>query len=194
MPPEQARGLHTELDARSDVWSVGAIMFTTLTGRRVHEAATAEERLALAAGSHAGPLEATARAQGLDLDLEPRVAAVIDRALAFEKDRRWPSAIEMRHAYWLASGREESSLPPLERRRRSHASVPAFAPASVAPSSAPAPVPPPVPIAPVIPAEAKSPQPDRPSTPRRGIFVLLVLLLLVVGLAFRFRRLLFPTR
>jgi len=45
MPPEQARGRWDEVDARSDLWAVGATMFTLLTGKLVHEAATTNEQL-----------------------------------------------------------------------------------------------------------------------------------------------------
>jgi serine/threonine-protein kinase len=40
MPPEQARGRWEEVDARSDIWAVGATMFSLVAGRSVHEAAT----------------------------------------------------------------------------------------------------------------------------------------------------------
>ena len=48
MPPEQARGRRMEIDERSDIWSAGAILFTLLSGRRVHEAKTTAEKLTLA--------------------------------------------------------------------------------------------------------------------------------------------------
>src|SRR5260221_3056621 len=40
MPPEQAMAIWEDVDARSDLWSVGATMFTLLTGRLVQDAAT----------------------------------------------------------------------------------------------------------------------------------------------------------
>src|SRR5205814_10209291 len=37
MAPEQAMAIWEDVDARSDLWSVGATMFTLLTGRRSEE-------------------------------------------------------------------------------------------------------------------------------------------------------------
>ncbi|MBX3204716.1 MAG: serine/threonine protein kinase [Labilithrix sp.] len=114
MPPEQARGRRSQIDASSDIWTAGAILFTTLSGRRVHEAASNDERL-LRAQTEPAPKIASVLPE-----IDPALAAVIDRALAFEKADRWPTASEMRRAYWLATGRDASTLPaetkPGERR------------------------------------------------------------------------------
>ena len=40
MAPEQARGKIDDVDARSDLFSVGAVMFKAMTGRRIHEKPT----------------------------------------------------------------------------------------------------------------------------------------------------------
>ncbi|MBK7581594.1 MAG: serine/threonine protein kinase [Myxococcales bacterium] len=97
MPPEQARGLWAEVDARSDLWAVGALMFALLTGRAVHEGRTTNELLLSAMTGPAPPLAE------LEPKLHAAVAAVVDRAVAFEKPRRWPDARAMqnavRHAY-----------------------------------------------------------------------------------------------
>lgn len=92
MSPEQARGLWNEVDARSDVWSTGATLFFLLTGRPVHKARTANEALILAATNEAPGLESVAP------DTPAPVAGVVDRALAFERDKRWQDARAMQHA------------------------------------------------------------------------------------------------
>src|SRR5258706_16287717 len=51
MPPEQARGKWEDVDAQSDVWAVGATMFTLLAGRYVHQAETMNELLLAAMSS-----------------------------------------------------------------------------------------------------------------------------------------------
>jgi serine/threonine-protein kinase len=92
MPPEQARGRRDEIDARADVWAMGATMFTLLAGRYVHDAETLEETLVFAATQAAPALESVAPG------VPPEVAAVVDRALAFAKEQRWAHAGAMRDA------------------------------------------------------------------------------------------------
>jgi serine/threonine-protein kinase len=118
MPPEQARGRWDELDARSDVWAVGAMMFTLLAGRHVHEGSTTNEVLLSAMTRPAPPL-ATAWP-----DAPPEVAAVVDRALQFRRDQRWEDATAMLAAVHAAARGDvpAETLPEaplvLPRRRR----------------------------------------------------------------------------
>ncbi len=98
MPPEQALGRVDEVDALSDVWAVGATAFLLLSGRFVHEAATAAEFVVRAATLKAPPLTSVAP------EVPGPVAHVIDRALAFDKDDRWASASAMRDALVKAWG------------------------------------------------------------------------------------------
>ena len=91
-PPELARGEIDRLDERTDLWSVGATLFTLLTGRHVHEAPTRNEQLGRAMILPARPVASVA--SGLPSSL----CAVIDRALAFNPDERFQDAITMRMA------------------------------------------------------------------------------------------------
>jgi serine/threonine-protein kinase len=91
MAPEQARGRLREVDSRTDVWAVGASMYRLLTGRHVHPRETAQEQLIAAATEPAPALTGV-------LDVPPALAALVDRALAFEPGQRWQSAREMRNA------------------------------------------------------------------------------------------------
>jgi serine/threonine-protein kinase len=97
MSPEQAYGRRDEIDERSDLWSVGATLFTLLTGRVVHHATTAEETLIRAATAPAPAIRDVAE------DVPDAVAAVIDRALRADKAERWPSAKAMRSALAAAA-------------------------------------------------------------------------------------------
>jgi len=99
MPPEQARGRWEQVDARSDIWAVGATMFALLTGRCVHEADTVNETLLLAMSRPAPPLGT------VWAGATPLLALVVDRALAFDIEDRWPDAPSMRAA--LASAGQE---------------------------------------------------------------------------------------
>src|SRR5579883_2958914 len=45
MAPEQARARWDEVDARTDLWAVGATMFTLVSGHYVHDAPSANEQL-----------------------------------------------------------------------------------------------------------------------------------------------------
>jgi serine/threonine-protein kinase len=92
MPPEQARGRWDSVDARSDIWAVGATMFTLLTGRTVHGGGTSNEHLLAATTSPAPPLAT------LLPGLSPLLAEIVDRTLAFDKAARWADAREMQEA------------------------------------------------------------------------------------------------
>lgn len=96
MPPEQALGRRAEIDGRTDIWAVGATMFTLLSGQFVHQAESPEEMMVRAATQPAAALA----------DVLPEIplpiAAIVDHALAFKRDERFPSAHIMRDAIELA--------------------------------------------------------------------------------------------
>jgi serine/threonine-protein kinase len=92
MPPEQARGLWAEVDAQSDLWAVGATLFTCLTGRLVHDAETMNKVLIAAMTVPARPIGVHRP------ELPLAVKEVVDRALAFAKGDRWADARAMQDA------------------------------------------------------------------------------------------------
>ncbi len=89
MAPEQARGLLSEVDAQSDVWSIGATLFTLLTGTVMHDAESTNEALLLAMTRAAPPMGSAAPW------LPRSVQDLLDRALAFDKAERFSSAQAM---------------------------------------------------------------------------------------------------
>jgi serine/threonine protein kinase len=95
MPPEQALALASQIDAQSDIWSVGATLFTLLSGANVHPGQSAAQILIAAATRPARSVTAVAPW------VDPRIAALVDRALPFEKTERWPSAEAMREGVGL---------------------------------------------------------------------------------------------
>jgi serine/threonine-protein kinase len=92
MPPEQALGHTEQVDAQSDIWSVGATLYSLLTGQLVHEAQTMNEQLVAHAIKPAPSLAKAAPS------MPAPMVALVDRALAFEKANRWASARLMQHA------------------------------------------------------------------------------------------------
>ena len=92
MAPEQARGRWELVDARTDLWAVGALLFALITGRPVHQAETANETLALACIQRAVPL------RSIDANVPAPIAELIDRALSYVSDDRFADASSMQQA------------------------------------------------------------------------------------------------
>jgi serine/threonine-protein kinase len=109
MPPEQARAKRDLIDARTDIWSVGATMFKALTGRYVHEGDTVQDRLIAAMSQRARSISS------VKPDLPAPVVEMVDRALQFQMADRHRDArtmqVALRHAYELV---EKQPLPGTE--------------------------------------------------------------------------------
>ncbi len=86
MAPEQAAGEASKVGGETDVWAVGATMFTLLTGSFVRKAESGQQMIIEAATK-------PARSLGPERpDLPPGLVAIVDRALAFDKNDRWAAA------------------------------------------------------------------------------------------------------
>ena len=92
MAPEQVIGKPTDIDTRVDLWAVGATVFNLVSGQMVHEAETGPQLMVKLATQPPRSLYAVLP------DAPAPVAAVIDRALAFDKNQRWQTATEMQEA------------------------------------------------------------------------------------------------
>lgn len=86
--PEQARG-ETQVDLRSDLYSLGATLFHLLAGRPPFEAATAAGVLA----KHL--TEPTPSLNSLGADVDPRTDVLVMRLLAKSPGDRYPAASEV---------------------------------------------------------------------------------------------------
>ena len=121
MAPEQARGRWTLVDGQSDLYALGASMFTLMTGELVHgDVGTSAEMLAAVITRRAPSLSE------LLPDAPPELVSAIDGALQADKAERWPDAAAMRVALEAAhvalTGRPPSN-PPAHVVRRSTALV-----------------------------------------------------------------------
>ncbi len=105
MAPEQANGEVRLIDGRTDLWSVGAVIYTLVSGSAVHEGRSAREQVVYAATRPASPFELVAPGVGRD------VAALVNRALAFEPEARWANAREMQAALRATRTIVENGVP-----------------------------------------------------------------------------------
>ena len=87
MSPEQARG--KELDGRSDLFSLGAVMYEMVTGQHAFPGDTASDIIAGILKEEPAPLGAAAP------NIEPSFEAIVVRALRKNRDERYQSAIVM---------------------------------------------------------------------------------------------------
>ena len=118
MSPEQARGVADYIDEQSDLYAVGATMFTLLSGEFVHsDARTSNEMLIVTASQQARSLQSAMP------DAPPEIAQIVDRALRLHKPERWLTADEMREALELADPKPALLLELLSRWFRKQSSL-----------------------------------------------------------------------
>lgn len=87
MSPEQASG--KGIDHRSDIFSVGIILYELVTGRHLYTAEDGGQQLALAVDGRFVP------ARELDVSLPPLLHDILDKALARDPDDRYQTAGEL---------------------------------------------------------------------------------------------------
>jgi serine/threonine-protein kinase len=111
MSPEQARAL-PDLDARSDLYSVGAILFECLAGRPPHVGESYEQIMLAICMNKAPDVRRWAP------EVPPEVASFVAKALETEPDARWQTAEEMLTALRKAAGAPPVDPCELKRRAR----------------------------------------------------------------------------
>lgn len=106
MAPEQASGRIEEIDERTDVYGLGAVLYAILTGFGPHE----KTRETLTANSQVSELlrkivsEPPTSVRSLNPKVPPELEAIADKALALKPYARYQSALELADEiqHWLA--------------------------------------------------------------------------------------------
>ncbi|MEQ9317554.1 MAG: protein kinase, partial [Polyangiaceae bacterium] len=119
MPPEQVKG--SNIDARADLFALGAVMFRIIAGRRVHDVKT-ESEMVVAMSSEPAP--ALSSVCGT---VPEGVARVVDRALAFSAADRYPDARTMQGDVQALRRGEEPAFAAVDSLPMSATRVPAGA-------------------------------------------------------------------
>lgn len=90
MSPEAARG-DADIDGRTDLWSIGVVLYECLTGVLPFEAANVSALLMKIATERPKPVDERA-------DVPAEIAAIVHRALEPDRSRRWASMTDLLHA------------------------------------------------------------------------------------------------
>ena len=184
MAPEQARGAE-DVDARADIYAVGATMYQALTGKMPHEASSIPALL------FAIVEKIPVSLRELRPDLPADLVAVVERAMAKNRDGRFPDAASMRAALAPWSGLSASTPPPAVSATA--ATIASSHPGPIVARENATPIvvhrtPPPTPVVPYAPAPA--PPPVRPKS-RYAPLIVVLLLVWFIGNSFLKR--IFPT-
>ncbi|MDI3287729.1 serine/threonine-protein kinase [Polyangium sp. 15x6] len=119
MSPEQAKGLRS-LDHRSDIWSLGVVLYKALCGKTPHHVHKVLGQLIVAICTEPAP-----PLQDLAPWVPPEIAAIAHKALALDPDQRYASAGDMLAAIQPflqgGTGLRKELFVPLPERERLHA-------------------------------------------------------------------------
>ncbi|HEX3773982.1 MAG TPA: serine/threonine-protein kinase [Polyangiaceae bacterium] len=95
MAPEQARGNPDEMDERSDVFGLGAILYEIVSGKMVYgPSMNVDYVLARAAAGKVVPIDDAA----MGIGVSKRIRSIVEKAVAPEPSERYQSVVELQEA------------------------------------------------------------------------------------------------
>ncbi|MDA0836255.1 MAG: protein kinase [Planctomycetota bacterium] len=112
MPPEQARGMIEEIDERSDVFSLGAVLYEILTGQSPYQSDSKTEALVAASKAIILPVNE------VEPHAPPELSAICEKALQpYPKDRYANADSLARDVQYYLSGQLEKRIRAEEREQ-----------------------------------------------------------------------------
>jgi Tol biopolymer transport system component len=111
MAPEQIEG--REVDARTDIFAFGCVLYELLTGRRAFEGKTSSSVMASVLATQPAPLE-----QLVPLT-PPALERIVSRCMAKDPEDRWQTARDVAaELQWVQQGGSKVGLPVMVTKRR----------------------------------------------------------------------------
>jgi hypothetical protein len=99
MAPEQVEGKQNEIDARTDIFAFGAVVYEMATGKRAFEGKSSASVMAAILVSDPPPMST------LQPVTPPALDRVVKRCLAKEPEKRWQTASDLcEELKWIAEG------------------------------------------------------------------------------------------
>lgn len=119
MAPEQIEHGPAGVDGRADLYAVGILLYRAAAGRLPHKAKDFVQLLVKLRDKKNPPLRALAP------DLDPRFAAIVDRAVEWDRERRWQTARTFQRALveWMRRAVTDQSVAGASPDRRARPSL-----------------------------------------------------------------------